>query len=40
MPKDKIAQLQIPMIPVKILFTIFITRYTVGPRPMNVWMGR
>jgi PAT family acetyl-CoA transporter-like MFS transporter 1 len=37
-PRDKITQLAIPMIPVKILFTIFISRYTVGPRPMNVWL--
>jgi len=37
-PKEKIAMLAIPMIPVKILFTLFITRYTVGPRPMNVWL--
>jgi len=38
-PKEKIALLEIPMIPVKIGFTLFITRYTVGPRPMNVWLG-
>ena len=30
--------LSIPMIPVKILFTLLISRYTVGPRPMNVWL--
>ena len=38
-PKEKIAMLAIPMIPVKIGFTLLITRYTVGPRPMNVWLG-
>lgn len=38
-PKEKIAMLALPMIPVKILFTLFITRYTVGPRPMNVWLA-
>lgn len=37
-PKEKIAMLAIPMIPVKILFTLFITRFTVGPRPLNVWL--
>jgi len=37
-PKDKIAMLAIPMIPVKIVLTIFLTRFTVGPRPMNVWL--
>ena len=26
-PKDKIAMLSIPMIPVKIIITIFLTRY-------------
>ena len=29
-PKDKIAMLSIPMIPVKIIITIFLTRYLVG----------
>ena len=29
-PKDKIAMLSIPMIPVKIIITIFLTRYFVG----------
>merc|ERR1712025_1299852 len=37
-PKDKIAMLAIPMIPVKIGFTLLITRFTTGPRPMNVWL--
>ena len=38
-PKESIAQLALPMIPVKILVTVFISRFTVGPRPMNVWLG-
>ena len=38
-PNDKIAQLQLPMIPVKIIFTVLLSRYTVGPQPMNAWMG-
>ena len=29
-PKEKIAMLSIPMIPVKIIITIFLTRYLVG----------
>jgi PAT family acetyl-CoA transporter-like MFS transporter 1 len=37
-PKDKIAMLAIPMIPVKIILTLFVTKFTVGPRPMNVWL--
>jgi len=37
-PKDEIALLEIPMIFVKIFVTLFVTRFTVGQRPMNVWM--
>ena len=37
-PKEKIALLEIPMIPVKILVTLFIAKFTVGSRPMNVWI--
>jgi len=38
-PKEKIAMLSIPMIPVKIGITLFLTRFTVGPRPLNVFMA-
>ena len=38
-PKEKIAMLEIPIIPVKVGFALFITKFTVGPRPMNVWLG-
>ena len=37
-PKGRIARLSIWMIPVKIIMTFIITRYTVGPRPMNPWL--
>jgi len=37
-PKETIALLEIPMIPVKIVVTLFVTRFTVGSRPMNVWI--
>jgi len=37
-PRESIAQLSLPMIPVKILVTLLIARYTAGPRPMNVWL--
>ena len=38
-PRESIAQLSLPMIPVKILVTLLIARYTAGPRPMNVWLS-
>ena len=37
-PKGRIARVSIWMIPVKIIMTFIITRYTVGPRPMNPWL--
>ena len=37
-PKGRIARLSIWMIPVKIIMTFIIIRYTVGPRPMNPWL--
>jgi len=37
-PKGRIARVSIWMIPVKIGMTIIITRFTTGPRPMNVWL--
>merc|ERR1719499_257104 len=37
-PKEKIALLEIPMIFVKIFVTIFVSKFTVGPKPMNVWI--
>lgn len=37
-PKSKVALLSIPMIPVKIIFTLFLSVFTVGPRPMTVWL--
>ena len=38
-PKDRIAQLSIPMIPVKIITTFIVTKFTVGPRPLNIFLG-
>jgi len=38
-PKDTIAQLALPMIPVKVLVTFVVTKYTVGPRPLDVFLG-
>ena len=39
LPHQKLAQLQLPMIPVKIVMTLLLSRYTVGNRPMNVWLA-
>lgn len=37
-PKSKVALLSIPMIPVKIIFTLLLSIFTSGPRPMTVWL--
>ena len=38
-PRERITQLKVPMIPVKMVVTVLMTRYTVGPRPLNVWLA-
>jgi len=37
-PKDKLAMLAIPMIPLQILLPWIISKYTSGPRPMDVYL--
>lgn len=37
-PKEKLALFSIPMIPVQIILPIFISKYTTGPTPMNVFL--
>ena len=37
-PKDKLAMLAIPVIPLQIVLPWIISRYTVGPRPMDVFL--
>ena len=37
-PRERITQLNLPMIPVQIVVTLLISRYTVGPRPLNVFL--
>lgn len=34
-PKDRLALLSIPLIPVQILLPLYISRYTAGPRPLT-----
>ena len=36
--KDKLAMLAIPMIPLQILLPWIISKYTSGPKPMNVYL--
>ena len=36
--KDKLALLAIPMIPLQIILPWIISRYTAGPRPMDVFV--
>ena len=37
-PGEKIAQLSLPMIPVKFIITFLITKFIVGPRPIMVYL--
>lgn len=37
-PKDRLALLSIPIIPVQILLPLYISRYTAGPRPLDPFM--
>merc|ERR1719476_1218598 len=37
-PRDKLAMLAIPMMPLQIVLPWIISRYTAGPRPMDVFV--
>ena len=37
-PREIITQLNLPMIPVQIILTLLISRFTVGSRPLNVFL--
>ncbi|CAK9812336.1 Acetyl-coenzyme A transporter 1 [Anthophora plagiata] len=37
-PKEKFVLMAVPMIPLQILLPLAISKYTVGPRPMNVYI--
>ena len=37
-PKDKLAMLAIPMMPLQIILPWIISKYTSGPRPMDVFL--
>ena len=36
-PKDKLAMLAVPMMPLQIVLPWVISKYTSGPRPLDVW---
>ena len=37
-PKDKLAMLAVPMIPLQIMLPWIISKYTTGPRPMDLFL--
>lgn len=37
-PKDDIALIGLLSIPLQIIIPVLITKYTAGPRPMNVYL--
>lgn len=37
-PKEKVALLAVPLIPLQIVLPLAISRYTSGPRPMDVFL--
>lgn len=36
-PKEKFAFMAVPMIPLQIILPLVISKYTAGPRPMDVY---
>lgn len=37
-PKEKLALLAVPLVPLQIILPLVISKYTTGPRPMNVYL--
>ena len=37
-PKEKLALLAVPLVPLQIILPLVISKYTTGPRPMNVYI--
>lgn len=37
-PKDKIAMMAVPMVPLQIILPLVISKYTAGPQPMSVFL--
>jgi PAT family acetyl-CoA transporter-like MFS transporter 1 len=38
-PKEKLALLAVPLVPLQILLPLAISKYTVGARPMNIYIS-
>ncbi|KHJ45017.1 AmpG permease [Trichuris suis] len=37
-PKDELAFLAVPIVPIEVLLPVFIGKYTAGPRPLDVYL--
>ncbi|XP_074654268.1 acetyl-coenzyme A transporter 1-like isoform X1 [Tubulanus polymorphus] len=37
-PKEKLAMLAVPMVPIQILLPVIISKYTAGPKPMSIYL--
>jgi len=38
MPKERLALLGVPMVPIQILLPLYISNYTSGSRPLNIFL--
>ncbi|BFZ22920.1 hypothetical protein BsWGS_25959 [Bradybaena similaris] len=38
MPKEKLALFAVPMVPLQVILPLMISKYTSGPRPMEIWL--
>ena len=37
-PRENLALMAVPLTPIQIILPLLISKYTAGPRPMNVWL--
>merc|ERR1719220_1640566 len=37
MPKENLAMMAVPLIPIQIILPLIISKYTAGPRPLKIW---
>jgi PAT family acetyl-CoA transporter-like MFS transporter 1 len=38
-PKEKLALMAVPLVPLQIILPLAISKYTVGRRPMNIYIS-
>ncbi|CAG5136298.1 unnamed protein product, partial [Candidula unifasciata] len=38
MPKEQLALYTVPMVPLQVILPVLISRYTSGPRPLEIWL--